>query len=155
MTTSTAETQHPVKISRFTRQLPCDLTQDEIVQRARESARLADEIESKEEALKAHSSVVKAAIADIENRKRNLEVEIRNGQILREVECEQRMIYRTRLVQEVRLDTQTVIAERPMSEEETQLELDVVAPQNDAEGDNDEPPELETAKRKGGRRKRP
>ncbi|MFO7181812.1 MAG: hypothetical protein DIU78_024150 [Pseudomonadota bacterium] len=178
----TESDQHPVKIVKYTRSLPCPLTTEEQIARGAESARLGAVIESKENELKRHVALAKAAINDLKGRKRQLESEINNGHVLRDVECEEQHIYRLRLVRDVRCDTQEVIAERPMTERELQLEIDTVAAaklddeyvaraqdQASAAAEDDpvyrqglessepKPPKLETAKprRGGGRRKTP
>lgn len=123
----TESDQHPVKIEKYTRSLPCPLTTEEQIARGAESARLGAVIESKENELKRHVALAKAAINDLKGRKRQLESELNNGHVLRDVECEEQHIYRLRLVRDVRSDTQEVLAERPMTERELQLEIDTVA----------------------------
>lgn len=123
----THDGQHPVKIVPFTRSLPCPLTPEEKIQRGEESARLGDVVEAKEAELKRHKALAKAQIDELKGRKRQLESELNLGHAMRDIGCEERHIYRTRIVQEVRLDTGAVIGERPMTELELQLEFDTVA----------------------------
>lgn len=154
MTTATEDPKNPVKINRYTRSLPVTLVEGELVERARESARLAEEIADKKSSLKSYTSLAKGEIEDLENRKRTLESEIRHGKVLRPVECERRFLYRVGKVQDVRLDTGDVISDRAMTDEERQLELKVKGeekPANEAEPIPEEP-ELETKKRKRGSR---
>lgn len=155
-TTDISDPQHPVKIERFTRSLKCALNDTEILQRARRSAAIAGQIakaEADRDAANAHHN---GAIKLLRAERGNLDQEVNDGATHRDVEVQRRFNYRLGVVLDVRMDTAETIpgSERPLSNEERQLELGTASAAND---DGDEPtepePKLETEKRKGRGRK--
>lgn len=140
--TSDSNEQHPVKIERFPRNLRVKLTDREIVERAQRAAHLAAEVEQQEEAAKAAAKQAKARIEELDAERRRLNLEVMDGAVHREVQCERRYIYRLGVVQEYRTDTGELLSERPMTERERQPDLPGVADGEFAEVD-EEPEERE------------
>lgn len=156
-TTDISDPQHPVKIERFTRSLKCALNDTEILQRARRSAAIAGQIakaEADRDAANAHHN---GAIKLLRAERGNLDQEVNDGATHRDVEVQRRFNYRLGVVLDVRMDTdppQTIPgSERPLSNEERQIENGLKDPVQPANDDGDEPtdpePKLETEKRKG------
>jgi hypothetical protein len=123
-----------VKVTKFHRALRRQLTKDEIVDIAQRSSRLASEIEQQEEELKTSTKHAKARIDELAAEKRRLELEIVDGGRLEETQCERRVIYRVGVVQEVRCDTGQILDEKPLSDRERQLALELPTSE-DAKGD--------------------
>jgi hypothetical protein len=120
-----------VRLEKFHRALRRSLSSDEIVDIAQRSARLASEIEQQEEELKTSTKHAKARIDELAAEKRRLELEIVDGGRLEEAQCERRTIYRLGVVQEVRCDTGQILNERPLSDRERQLGLELPASKDD------------------------
>lgn len=112
-----------VKIEPFQRNLRCKLTQEELTDRSQRAAHLLGERDHKDEELKAASKHGRAQIAELDAELRRVSSEVRDGATYREVRCERRYVFRTGMIQEVRMDTEEVIAERAMTERERQMEL--------------------------------
>lgn len=114
----------------FTRNLRCELTQEELNTLARDAARLVNEIDQKDEDQKAASKQAKAQIAELIATHRRISEEIRVGATHKPVRIERRYYYRTGQVVEVRLDTEKVINERAMTDRERQLDFDALKQTN-------------------------
>lgn len=135
--------EHPVKIVRITRSLRCLLSDEEKAQRAERAAHLVARIESMRDEAKAEAGQRKAQIQQAEADLKAVSGEYRNGAVFRDVECEERFIYRLGKVETVRMDWEELIGERPMSEFERQTDLgfDAVGEEIDAaneEGKDDD-----------------
>lgn len=111
------------KVETLTRELKVQLTPIEVAERADRAARLLEDRDHEEAELKAHASHVKSKIAAMESEMRHLSGEVRTKCTYRDVAVERRYLYETGVVIEVRLDTEEVISERPMTERERQQPL--------------------------------
>lgn len=167
--TTNENTEHPVKVQAFERNLKCELSKDELVIKGRRAAVIAEQAELIKAELEAQKKQAKARLEECSAEVARLNSEIREGAVWRGVPCETRFIYRTGEVQEVRRDTGEVLSVRAMTASERQVELpfepestphggedsfptalppEVVAPYSwDGE------PELPTKKKKGGKKK--
>lgn len=112
-----------MKVVSFTRDLKVPLTPPEVAERADRAARLLEDRDRAEAELKSYATTVKGRIATMEAEMRELSGEVRNKFTYREVECERRFVFTSGMVQEVRLDTEEVLAERAMTEKEKQRDL--------------------------------
>lgn len=115
------EQKHDVQITKFTRSLPVKLTEEELLARGDRAAYLDRREEELTAALNSAKSDYKHQIEAVIAERRALQERIRSKQEHREVECEQRMMYRLGKVIEIRIDTGEQISERPMLESERQL----------------------------------
>ncbi|HET9954142.1 MAG TPA: hypothetical protein VFQ61_06545 [Polyangiaceae bacterium] len=125
-----------VKIEKFSRNLRVELTEAEINERAQRAAHLLQERDRKDEENKAASKHAKAQVAEIEAELRRVSSEIRDGATYKEVACERRHNYRLGNIQEVRMDTKDVIAERAMNDRERQLDLTLNGSNGASNGSN-------------------
>lgn len=118
-----AKAPHPMKIEPYSTNLKVALTAAEIADRADRAAQLLADRDAKEADVKAAQKHGKAMIEELDAEIRRLSSEVRNQSDYRSVDCERRYNYATSTVQDVRLDTGEVIAERGMSPNERQMEL--------------------------------
>jgi hypothetical protein len=130
--TTEAEEKFPVKPVPFTRNLPCAISDKELIARARKSAGLRKEAKEQTEAMERALTHAKATAKEKESEiglliaeADRLLLEVNDGEEHRPVQCRRDFIYRTGRVVEIRLDTQAVLSERPMSEMERQVPLDL------------------------------
>lgn len=157
------EQQHHVKVEHFERNLRCTLDDKGVAERADRAARLFGEIESREEELKAENKQRKAQIANVETELRRVNLEIRDRAHFKDVPCERRFVFRTGKVEEVRLDSNEVLSERAMRDDERQLELagtDKAKAEakngagEESNGHTEAPPLATEKKKRGGGRKK-
>lgn len=121
--TTTTSATPDVKIVPFRRNLRVPLSDKEIAERAQRAAHLLSERDHKDEEMKAAAKHAKAQIAEVEAELRRVSGEIRDGATYKDVECQRRHNYRLGKIEEVRLDSLEVIAERAMTDQERQLDL--------------------------------
>jgi len=121
--TKTTEEQNLVKVERFERQLPCKLTDQELLDRGARNAILLRERYQKEADMKSAQKHAKAQIAEIETEMARIGAEINDKAALRLTGCERRFDYKAETVSEFRSDTGEQLDVRRMSEYERQTEL--------------------------------
>jgi hypothetical protein len=111
----------------FTRQLSCALTERELVERGKRAATLRGQVEGMEEARDSAKKLANAKIDEVLTEAKRCELEQRSGTTLRDVQCETRFVFRTRAVQEWRLDTDppVMLDERAMTADEIEDEMQV------------------------------
>jgi hypothetical protein len=114
----------------FSQNLRCDLTADEIAERAQQSARLVVTIDDLTASMKAEAKRRKSFIEEKEGELRRISAEVRDKATFRDIECERRFDYRMGIVVEVRLDSGEVLNERAMTHHERQMALEL-EPAND------------------------
>jgi hypothetical protein len=112
-----------VKIERAVRVLKCQLTPEEVRERADLAARFVEQRDQKEAEAKTASSHLKSQIKQIDADLRKVSAEVRDRATFRDVELEIHFDYRRAIVVTHRTDTGEVIGERPMLEHERQKEL--------------------------------
>lgn len=115
-------------------ELVCQLTQEEIAERAYDAGQVDQQIMAKEMAFDSIKKTQKAEIEELMGQRRTLLREIRNRQTERDVECEVHRIFHPEfVVRVIRLDTGEVVRERPMSMEERQGQLvGITGPKSEA-----------------------
>jgi len=104
--------------------LPCKLTKDEKAQAAKELAEKIDQLEALEETRKATMSEFKSKKENLQAQVLALGRQVREGTKLQSVECQLQLNYSKQRVRLIRLDTNEVIEERPMTDEEKQMNLE-------------------------------
>lgn len=109
----------------FTRSLRVDLSDSEVLDRSSRAARLVEERDAMEEALKDYSKHQKALIGEKDSEIRRLSSEVRSRTTYRATDCERVFDYARGNVVETRLDTGEQLNERAMVHEERQQELDL------------------------------
>lgn len=117
-----------VKVEKFTRNLRVVLKNDEVVERAKRSAFLLGEIQQKESERDAAKKQANAQIEELSSEMHRLSLEVRDGAAYRDVQCTRHYVYRGGIVEERRTDTGELLNDRPMTEREKQLELELKAP---------------------------
>lgn len=121
--------QPTTRVEKFTRDLICGLTREEVEERAAKAAELVEKRDLKQSDFDSQRKFWKNQIEELEVEIRAVSSEVRSRKTSRQVVCERRYNYTTGKVQEVRTDTFDVLHERDMTDAEKQRELDF--------GDND------------------
>lgn len=121
--TEDQENKRKIRTERFEQSLRCQLTKEEIADRADRAAQLLEDRDHEEEELKAHAKHVKGKIERIEAEMRQHSNEVRTRSTYRDIECERIFDYKSKRVREVRGDTGEVISDREMTEREKQMGL--------------------------------
>jgi len=106
-----------------TQMLPVPLTTEETIARAREAARLVDEIESKEESKRLAAKAAADEIGRMRARLAAIAREVQTGQQMVEVEVRTDRDIARRVDEVVRCDTGEIIASRQLAPHECQLGL--------------------------------
>lgn len=113
----------PVKVEPYVQQLACGLKREEVEERAQRAAHLLADRDNQEAKFDEERKAQKAVLQRIDNEIRSVSQEVREKVTYRDVKCERRYIYADGKVQDVRLDTGEVFAERAMSDAEKQRDL--------------------------------
>ena len=134
----------PVKVRKFQRNMKVVLTDKQKLERGDRAAYLKGEIEQREEEMASAKKQAQARIDELDSEFSRLMLELRDGSIFTDVACEERFIYRTGEVVEVRTDTkpEQEIGRRAMTDRERQPELPLGEGRKAAEAD--EPDDEET-----------
>ncbi len=145
-TNGTNHTDHAKIVPGRTKNLPVPLTEREKSKRGEVVAHLVQKILQAKDAKKNQAAQAKADIDVLEAELKQASAEINSGVVYRDVQIEERHIYRTNTYQEVRMDTKEVILERALTAEERQPELpglddDSPSPRNWTPDETDEPDE--------------
>jgi len=120
---ATDKQQPDTKIERFRQNMRCELSSDELNDKAKQVAHKLSEKALRVEAAKSATAHLKAEIKQIDAEISRLSQEINDGATFREVDCERHFKYRVGSVVEYRMDTNTQTFERAMNASERQLEL--------------------------------
>jgi hypothetical protein len=120
----------PDKKEIYSSQLRCELTTEEVAQRANRSATLIAERDAKEQEQKAAAKHAKGVIESIDAEIRTLSGEVRSRATYRPVQCERRYVYKSGRMVETRLDTSEVITDRRLTDAERQLHLPFTESEN-------------------------
>ncbi len=112
-----------VKHERFTQTLRCQLTPDEIADRADQAAHALARRDEKERDAKAAADQFKAEIKTLEASMRQLSNEVRDRATYRTTECERVFDYETGWLRNYRDDTGELVDERRLTAAEMQREL--------------------------------
>lgn len=123
-----------VKIEKFTRNLRVVLKSEEVVERAKRAAFILGEMQQKESERDAAKKQADAQIEELSSEMHRLSLEVRDGAAYRDVPCTRHYVYRVGIVEERRTDTHELLNERPMTEREKQLELELKAPNGKKDG---------------------
>jgi hypothetical protein len=107
----------------FERKLPVELTEAELLARAREWAEAEDELQRVAATLAAAKAEAKARTAELSERVTELQRQIRTGKERRDVVCYHRTDHRRGCVETIRMDTAEVVSTRALRPEERQSKL--------------------------------
>lgn len=119
------EEMERIEESTFTQELPCHLTQEEMLQRSRRAAQIVKEIEDEQASAKSAASRFKAKIEQLSGEARVIAIEIREEKTHKDVDCKTVRDFGAKTVSEIRLDTGEVLTIRAMTFAELQRELDL------------------------------
>lgn len=125
----TPEKKDEVRVATFSRDLICDLTREEVEERASKAAELVQKRDLKQADFDSQRKYWKNQIEEIEVEIRSVSSEVRSKKTSRQIVCERICDYTSGRVREVRTDTGEALSDRAMTDAERQRELDF--------GDND------------------
>jgi hypothetical protein len=128
------------------RDLPCKLTDKELIERGSKLASLQTEIDAKQ----AEKTAISAAQKPLKKESRAIVRVLKNGTEVREVACEKRIFESSNEVAVVRLDTNEEVERRTLSFEERQGDFFAEAGDHVEEGRKDKKSKPEK-KSKGGK----
>lgn len=133
-------------LHRGTRPLSVKLTDPELQRLGRDLAAVCDDIIAEEARTDSIKQELKARMTGLESKRTQLATLIRRGEEIRDVAVETRADYATGLVREIRLDTEELLSQRPLTEKERQPELlpETAAAAQSAEVVHSAAPEAET-----------
>ncbi|HUV71687.1 MAG TPA: hypothetical protein VMW25_01625 [Clostridia bacterium] len=112
------------KTIKETRHLKCDLTKEELLQAGEDLAKAIDGVTTLEEQLASVQKDFKAKIAALEAEITIKQRLVRNKNEFRFVECQLTLNYTTLQAVSVRTDTEEIIEERKMTQEEKQMKIE-------------------------------
>lgn len=107
----------------LSRMLPCDLTDQELLQRGQKVAELVAKKEALEAEKKDTASEFKAKIDRLESDIASIAKEVRSKKEYREVEVSTTKDYKRKVAETVRQDTGELVEQRTLTPAELQLEL--------------------------------
>jgi len=113
-----------VKVTHEPHKLPFKLGQKEKAEAAEQLATTLQAAESLELERKSVLGEFKSRLNALEERIHKLTLNVKDGVEMRSVECELRLNYTTLAATLIRSDTKEVVEERPMTDEEKQMNLD-------------------------------
>jgi hypothetical protein len=119
-----AKNREIVKHTEETHTLPCKLTTEEIADAAEELASAIQELEGVEIEKKAVAKEYNSQVDNIKKRIHRLMTHVKNGVAYRSVKCDLQFHIKKVLAILVREDTGDIIEERPMTEEEKQMQIE-------------------------------
>ncbi len=115
----------PPRIQRYRENLPCKLTDRELLDLGDRMAEVGQSYSEEESALDGIKSEYKARLTKLESEGALLATKIRAKNETREIQCERVYDYAARKIIERRLDTQEIVRTREMTDSEAQMELDL------------------------------
>jgi len=115
----------PPRIQRYRENLPCKLTDRELLDLGDRMAEVGQSYSEEESALDGIKSEYKARLKKLESEGELLATKIRAKNETREIQCERVYDYAARKIIERRLDTQEIVRTREMTDSEAQMELDL------------------------------
>jgi len=124
-----------IERSETTRVLKCELNQAEELSMGQELADAHSELASINDEMETIKASIKGRIQAEEGRISRLSATIRAGYVHRQVICATVKDWKSKTVTVTRLDTMTVIEERPMTDDELQMSLLPDSTEGDANGD--------------------
>lgn len=108
-----------------TQMLTCQLTEDEIKEHGKQLAGVLDDISTEQARQNSFKKEMKATIAGLESRSAALSSQIRRGEELRGVQVQPELDFKQGVYRERRTDTNEIIRERAIEDDERQEHLDL------------------------------
>ena len=121
---------------RFQEELPCQLSHDEVNDRAQQLARILGERGTIELEAKEIASRAKQRMKKLDRKSQKLAEVVRTGVEHRDVECIERRVYDTNRIEVVRVDTGECVRWREMTAKDRQGDL--YSPSTEPDNDNAE-----------------
>lgn len=115
------------------RWLPVTLTQEELLEKARELAHTEEELEKVELEKKAEMQTYAERIKRLKGSISVVSMSIRKGSEYRDVECVWQFDWHEGLAKLIRTDTGETVKDRPITERERELSLDLQSREGDQE----------------------
>lgn len=112
-----------VKLERFTTELPCKLTDDELLKCGEQLGTVHQDIDAEKDRQTSVKAQMKARLTELESRATILSCKLTRKEEERSVEVEPEKDFRKAIYHEKRLDTGKFINERPLRADEYQEEL--------------------------------
>lgn len=107
----------------YQKELPCHLTDHEILEKAKELAQTLITFRKTEEERKVQSQILKGKMDDMQKEVNRLQREINTGQEERLVDCIVVRDFERKRVIKSRLDTGEILSDREMADHERQVSL--------------------------------
>lgn len=111
----------------FTKEIPFDLTDDEVREYSEQMARGVQDLEAMKEGKRAENKRRGDEIKTLQEDVNGLAGKVDSGVEMREVECEWVKCFANGTMQMTRLDTSEIIDTRPMDDNEKQRDLEEMA----------------------------
>jgi len=128
-----------VKREREVQNLPCSLTNEELADRSQQLAGAVTRVERAKDAKKSLDAQLTSEIKLHEAKRNELSSTVSTGKEYREVTVEVRFDFEKGIREELRLDTGEIFTERPLSDDEKQLALDIVEEDQFRSADDETP----------------
>ena len=124
-----------VKVMREFHTLPCKVTKADQAKAAQDLADALEEIEIVNDELKELKARCKARIEKAVKRTKELVATVQKGTVMQSVECELQLNFNTVTASLYRLDTDDIVNQRPMTDEERRMEATEEIPFGNEDGD--------------------
>jgi len=108
----------------FTKEIPFDLTDDEVREYSEKMARGVQDLEAMKEGKSAENKRRGDEIKTLQEQVNDLAGKVDSGVEMRDVECEWRKCFEKGTMELIRLDRDMIIEARPMDEDERQMSLE-------------------------------
>jgi len=118
------ESDDPIKVTHEPHPLPCKLTTEDRAIAAGQLAEAIQNLESLEIAHKTDTKEFNSLKQQFTGSIHRLSREVANGEATRSVDCELRLNYTNLTATLVRADTGEIVEDRPMTEDEKQMDMD-------------------------------
>lgn len=114
-----------VHLSNEPHKLPCPLDQKAIAEVANELASEIQKLETLEGEKKSIDADYNGQIKVVKQKMHSLSQKVTSGEEMRSIDCELKLNYSKQTAILTRTDTKAIVEERPMTEEEKQMEFDM------------------------------
>jgi hypothetical protein len=126
------------KVQKFSDSLRVDLTKDEVADRADRAAHMVTKIRDKKEEIKTERQKQAKELSVLEAEHVRLTNEVLSRSSYKSVVCTRTFDFATKMVTEVRTDTGEILGDRPMTDDELQVDFEFEGDVEDEFGGEDE-----------------
>jgi hypothetical protein len=115
--------REPLIIKRFSQKLPCPIDPNVVAARGRELAKVCEDREQERIARREAGAESREQIKFFDKRIKELSANVNQGTEAREVDCIQRVVFETQMVETVRVDNDKVLSSRPATSDDLQTKM--------------------------------